>query len=640
MEHADALGDDDLVMLVKVGKSAALAAGDGELYELARKWWKANPVQAQRAQRVLAVADSQIIAAYVPTRWETSTSPDAMGRVAFHGETAPDHTTFVGRSVKHLYPQGASNPVRYTTVAATLGGASTTAPAPSPAEPKTSVDAGDLFLLLRVNQSWSDGITAEELYEATRGFWVMSPTRAEQVTKVFAVAHGIVREVYEPLGWEPSPQAGEENRIGFDGRVAPDAQQWRGLDVSALFSQGSQNPVKYVPSGDMDGITAFSATTAVKAPPALSKVRAFEPGLAEQIEPLLSAMEGDLLWSMSRAAQELFHSNTLGWLMSQHPVPCAPLRALFEGPDPLHRLQVWREWRHLDLVAQRNDDKARFVVENKLYSIPYREQLEKYAEVTLPWSQGHGRGGAPDTSYFLLTLMDPNFDLPAPWRRVSYESLLRALEMVDCDHLGADADLFDRYRTLVHRLVELKDAVDPRRDLDGPFSVAEALGGDLGFKWFTGPLQRMRFTGLAQAISDEYGQQLPLDVDISRSMGLITYTRHLTEHRSIGWQFQENQLRLFVLVRDPGLAGKGKRLAAARAEVAEAEYASWVDFTAAESVLGDLLEPKAFQPGAWQRFAPDFVYRYRKVDQIATTGQLAEALAELTAYTQSWSMER
>lgn len=635
MEHLDALGDDDLVMLVKVGKSATQAQTDGELYELSRKWWKANPAQAQRARRILAVADSQVIAAYLPIRWETSTSPGTLGRVAFHGEAAPDQITFVGRSVKHLYPQGASNPVRYTTVATVLDGPTEPTLPPSPADLGASTDAADLFLLLRVNQSWSEGISDRELYDATRGYWVMSATRAESVTRVFAVAHGIVREVYEPLGWEPSPHAGEENRIGFEGKVAADAPRWRGLDVSNLFTPGSQNPVKYVPAADLTETAESPAAPGIEAS-TLSQIRGFEPGLAEQIEPLLSAMEGDLLWSMSRAAQELFHSNTLGWLMWQHPVACAPLRAIFEGPEPLLRLQVWREWRHLDLVAQRSDDRTRFVVENKLYSIPYSRQLEQYAEVKLPWSQGHGRSGAPHTSYFLLTLMDPNFELPAPWRRVSYESMLRALELIDRDHLGADADLFDRYRTLVHRLVELKDAVDPRRDLDGPFSVTAALGGELGFKWFAGPLQRMRFTGLAQAISDEYGQQLPLDVDISRSMGSLTYTRHLSEHRSIGWQFQENQLRLFVLVRDPGLAGKGKRLAAARAEVAEAEYASWVDFSAAESVLGDLLEAKAFQPGSWQRFAPDFVYRYRKVDTTATTRQLAEALAELTAYTQSW----
>ena len=73
----------------------------------------------------------------------------------------------------------------------------------------------------------------------------------------------------------------------------------------------------------------------------------------------------------------------------------------------------------------------------------------------------------------------------------------------------------------------------------------------------------MRFTGLAQAVSDVHqgDQQLPLDVDLSRGMGLVTYARRLSKDRVIGWQFQEAQLRLFVLVQDEGLVGKGSRLA-------------------------------------------------------------------------------
>jgi hypothetical protein len=31
--------------------------------------------------------------------------------------------------------------------------------------------------------------------------------------------------------------------------------------------------------------------------------------------PLLNAFENDLLWAQSRAGQELFHSNTIAWLL-------------------------------------------------------------------------------------------------------------------------------------------------------------------------------------------------------------------------------------------------------------------------------------------------------------------------------------
>jgi hypothetical protein len=52
-------------------------------------------------------------------------------------------------------------------------------------------------------------------------------------------------------------------------------------------------------------------------------------------------------------------------------------------------------------------------------------------------------------------------------------------------------------------------------------------------------------------------------------------------------------------------------------------------------VLGGLLEPKMFETGVWQRFAPDFVYRYRKVHPSTSTRLLAEALAKLTTWVEA-----
>jgi hypothetical protein len=70
-----------------------------------------------------------------------------------------------------------------------------------------------LALLLRLNKSWYEGIPAGELYEITRAWWVMSAANAQRVARVLAVAGGIVREVYEPVEWLPSPVEGLENRI-------------------------------------------------------------------------------------------------------------------------------------------------------------------------------------------------------------------------------------------------------------------------------------------------------------------------------------------------------------------------------------------------------------------------------------------
>lgn len=100
--------------------------------------------------------------------------------------------------------------------------------------------------------------------------------------------------------------------------------------------------------------------------------------------------------------------------------------------------------------------------------------------------------------------------------------------------------------------------------------------------------------GLPQAVSDKYGAQLPLAVDLSHGSGSVSYVRELSETRSIGWQFQASQPRMFALVRDRGLVGPGDELAA---EVAEVEYADFVSYIVVEHVLGGMLKPKASNLG-------------------------------------------
>jgi hypothetical protein len=54
-----------------------------------------------------------------------------------------------------------------------------------------------------INKLYRSNMTAEELYEATRGIWVVG-TRRENAEYVMAVYLGIVREVYRIQKWHPS----------------------------------------------------------------------------------------------------------------------------------------------------------------------------------------------------------------------------------------------------------------------------------------------------------------------------------------------------------------------------------------------------------------------------------------------------
>ena len=147
---------------------------------------------------------------------------------------------------------------------------------------------GDLALLLRLNKSWHDGISAENLYDFTRAWWVMSLANAQRVARVLAVAGGIVREVYQPTQWLPSPVEGLENRIGFEGVVACDRETYVGRDVTHLFRHGSANPVRYLPLDALIDDAVIAPTPAPRIPAARAEQLpdgAVEPGLLERIVP-------------------------------------------------------------------------------------------------------------------------------------------------------------------------------------------------------------------------------------------------------------------------------------------------------------------------------------------------------------------
>lgn len=112
-------------------------------------------------------------------------------------------------------------------------------------------------LLIRINRLYRHNMTAEELYEATRGVWKLGP-RCEKARYVFAVFEGLVREVYEIESWHEAAttayatrdasQLRTNGRREFVGRVADAAvrDQYVGRSVAEDFKRGLQNPVLYV----------------------------------------------------------------------------------------------------------------------------------------------------------------------------------------------------------------------------------------------------------------------------------------------------------------------------------------------------------------------------------------------------------
>jgi hypothetical protein len=108
-------------------------------------------------------------------------------------------------------------------------------------------------LLITINRLYRTDMSAQELFEATRGIWKVGERR-ENAELALAVYQGIVREVYRIKSWHRAGTLNYETRKDissrvheprweFDGEIAKDVREQY---IGKLIGKSGQNPVKYV----------------------------------------------------------------------------------------------------------------------------------------------------------------------------------------------------------------------------------------------------------------------------------------------------------------------------------------------------------------------------------------------------------
>lgn len=111
-------------------------------------------------------------------------------------------------------------------------------------------------LLIRINRLYRPHMTAEALYEATRGVWPLGERR-HRARYGFAVFQGVVREVYEIQSWHPAGttpyntrplrDVQVSGRWEFLGRIAPElSPKYRDCSVQSYLSSRGRFPITYV----------------------------------------------------------------------------------------------------------------------------------------------------------------------------------------------------------------------------------------------------------------------------------------------------------------------------------------------------------------------------------------------------------
>ena len=118
-------------------------------------------------------------------------------------------------------------------------------------------DITENIIAIKVNRSYRESMTANELYEVTRGYWRLDIERARQAEYVFSVYQGIIKEVYKIDGWLPAgsiPRITLPNkpvpaeRFEFVGEIAEPhmREKYIGKSIAGLYLKGEANPIKYL----------------------------------------------------------------------------------------------------------------------------------------------------------------------------------------------------------------------------------------------------------------------------------------------------------------------------------------------------------------------------------------------------------
>jgi len=119
---------------------------------------------------------------------------------------------------------------------------------------RQKADIKEPSILIRINRLYRFGMSEMELYDVTRGRWIVGSKR-ERAKYAFSVYDGIVKEVYEIRQWLPAGSTFSTrkdkpppDRWEFIGNLAESVvrDKYRNKSVAHYFAKGSQNPIQYV----------------------------------------------------------------------------------------------------------------------------------------------------------------------------------------------------------------------------------------------------------------------------------------------------------------------------------------------------------------------------------------------------------
>lgn len=188
----------------------------------------------------------------------------------------------------------------------------------------------------------------------------------------------------------------------------------------------------------------------------------------------IKTLKDSPMFNLSLSSKELFHSNFLYWIWK---VDSNCFKGIIEallGEPNLNWGNDWvvsREYKNFDLCVKdrsnedlENDDsqglakkpKIYFVLENKVKSIPYKAQLDKYVKKV---NEHHGKKIQVDTKYLLLALPsgfpdEESIRQQGKWVIATYSQYLHTIKNLTIQQ-GYKKDILTDYCSFVGALLDV-----------------------------------------------------------------------------------------------------------------------------------------------------------------------------------------
>lgn len=261
-------------------------------------------------------------------------------------------------------------------------------------------------------------------------------------------------------------------------------------------------------------------------------------------------LKKSFIFNASLGSKELFHSNFWSWLIEQDKTIASRIFGfhLFDANEVQVKREVGSKSDKIDILLEELEH--RYIIENKIKSIPNRLQLERYTDLV----NRHGIF----LEGVLTGIKEPNFELPNNWRFLSYatiaENLRNYIQQIDIFHdLQSYKPVIQEY---IDVIMSINDHLNRRlneTDFELDFSagnLAEIRFDDVYKKFKASEFIKYFKNFHEHRITDAEGLEefdFTVKQDYNHKSATISFeiTNRLN-NVSIGIQIEGNQYRYFV----------------------------------------------------------------------------------------------